>query len=175
MKIRVVFIIISVFLLSGCPPKGAMLKQRSLQLIEVGLGVDGTYKILASNEEVDLLAGKVTSLMKEHGFELKYSSTSWGLQPLTGHTQNMSFGISGTDAIYCYVQISKKEFRAKFSELETKPKSGEFATTEQNLASIDEAVISLNELAKSTIYGRSTRVSKFDRAESPNKTSNPTP
>ncbi|MCK9504750.1 MAG: hypothetical protein M0Q95_11280 [Porticoccaceae bacterium] len=169
MTIRAITIILVAMMLSGCPPKNAMLKQREVQHIEAGLGVDGTKKILSSNEEVDALSSEVTQLLNSHGFELLYSSTSWGLQPLTGHTQNLSFRLPGTNAIHCYVQISKKEFRVKFRELEREPQSDEFATTDYDFKIAEQAVISLNVLAKQKFKGRSVRISKFDRAESPNK------
>lgn len=164
MNIRIIFLILGVILLSGCPPIGAIYKQRDLQVLDVGLGVDGIAKILKSNEKVDELAGEVITLMEEHGFEINYSTTSWGLQPLTGHTQNLSFGLHGTKAIYCYVQISKKEFQARFSEVETMPQSGKYSTTVENRSAIDKAIASLNELAKTNIQGRSVRISRFDRA-----------
>jgi hypothetical protein len=156
-------------LISGCPSKSAMLKHRDVQHIEAGIGVDGTKKILNSDEEVDLLATEVIELLKGQGFELLNSSVSWGLQPLTGHTQNLSFRLPQTGSIHCYVQISKKEFGAKFRELEKKPQSNEFATTNNDLMAVNKAIDSLNELAKEKFNGRSTRISKFDRAESPNK------
>jgi len=146
-----------------------MLKQRELQHIDAGLGVDGTKRIITSDEEVDLLAGEVINLLKNEGFEFLSSSMSWGLQPLTGHTQNLSFRYPGTNALHCYVQISKKEFQVKFFELESKPQSNEFATNEVDLQAIKKAAERLNELAKHKIPGRSIRISTFNRAESPNK------
>ena len=156
-------------LLSGCPPKGAMLKHRDIQYIEVGLGVDGTKKIISSDEEVDLLAAQVIELLQGQGFELLHSSVSWGLQPLTGHTQNLNFMLPETGSIHCYVQISKKEFQAKFRELEKKPQSNEFVTSNSDLVAVNKAIASLNKLAKQNFGGRSTRISKFDRADSPNR------
>lgn len=169
MKFRAIAIITIALLISGCPPKSAMLKHRDVQYIEAGLGVDGTKKILPSDEEVDHLATEVIELLQGQGFELLNSSVSWGLQPLTGHTQNLSFQLPETGSIHCYVQISKKEFRAKFRELEKKPQSNEFATTSSDLVAVNKAIASLNELVKGKFNGRSTRISKFDRAESPNK------
>lgn len=169
MKLRAIAIIIVAMLLSGCPPKSAMLKHRDIQNVEAGLGIDGTTKIVSSDEEVDLLAAEVTELLQMQGFELLNSSVSWGLQPLTGHTQNLGFRLPGTNSIHCYVQISKKEFRAKFQELESKPQSNEFNTNNSDLVAIDKAVASLNQLAKQKFKGRTVRVSTFDRAESPNK------
>ena len=156
-------------LLSGCPPKNSMLKQREVQHIEVGLGIDGARKILSSNEEVDVLANEVIRLLSEYGFKLLHSSTSWGLQPLTGHTQNLSFRLLGTNAIHCYVQISKKEFKAKFREMEKEPQSNEFATSDNDFQITEQAVTTLNVLAKQKFRGRSVRISKFDRAENPSK------
>ncbi|MCE2029451.1 hypothetical protein [Sessilibacter corallicola] len=169
MKFRVIAIIMMTTLISGCLPKSAVLKYHDVQHIEAGLGVDGTRKILNSDEEVDLLATEVIELLKGQGFELLNSSVSWGLQPLTGHTQNLSFRLLQAGSIHCYVQISKKEFWAKFRELEQKPQSNEFATTNSDLVAVSKAVDSLNELAKEKFNGRSTRISKFDRAELPNK------
>ncbi|MCU7797489.1 MAG: hypothetical protein KZQ75_10195 [Candidatus Thiodiazotropha sp. (ex Myrtea spinifera)] len=169
MKLRVIAIVITALLLSGCHPKSAMLKQRDLQRIDVGLGVDGPSKILPSDEEVDLLSREAVNLLQGHGFELLNSSVSWGLQPLTGHTQNLGLRLPGTNAIYCYVKISKKEFQAEFVEMEKQPQTNKFATSNSDLMVVDKAVAALNELAKLKFKGRSTRISKFDRAESPNK------
>jgi hypothetical protein len=169
MKFRAIFLIAVAFLLCGCPPKGAMLKQRELQHIDAGLGVDGTKRIIKSDDEVDLIAGDVIQLLKKEGFELLNSSVSWGLQPLTGHTQNMSFRYPGTNALHCYVQVSKKEFQVRFVELESKPQSYEFATNDADLKAMQQAAETLNEFAKQKIPGRSIRISTFDRAESPNK------
>ena len=169
MKFRAIAIITIAMLISGCPPKSTMLKHREVQHIEVGLGVDGTNKILSSDEDVDLLATEVIELLQRQGFELLNTSVSWGLQPLTGHTQNLSFRLPETGSIHCYVQISKKEFRVKFRELEQKPQSNQFVTSSSDLVAVNKAIDSLNDLAKGKFIGRSTRISKFDRAESPNK------
>ncbi|MDB4076586.1 hypothetical protein N9537_01975 [Porticoccaceae bacterium] len=169
MKLRATTIILVAMLVSGCLPKSAMLKHRDIQNIEAGLGVDGTKKIIPSDEEVDLLAAEVTELLQQQGFELLNSSVSWGLQPLTGHTQNLGFRFPGTNSVHCYVQISKKEFRAKFRELESKPQTNEFNTNDRDLAAISKAIASLDTLTKQKFNGRSIRVSRFDRAESPNK------
>lgn len=146
-----------------------MLKHRDIQYIEVGLGVDGTKEIVSSDDEVDLLSGEVIELLQGQGFELLHSSTAWGIQPLTGHTQNLGFRLSETGAVYCEVKISKKEFQAKFRELEKKPQSNEFITSDSNLVMVNKAIASLNEFAKQKFNGRSTRISKFVRAEGPNK------
>lgn len=169
MKLRAIATVFIAMLISGCPPKSAMLKHRDLQDIKVGLGVDGTAKIIPSDFEVDLVASEVREMLQEQGFELLHSSVSWGLQPLTGHTQLLSFRLHGSKSIHCYVKISKKEFQAEFQELETKPQSNEFTTNSNDLSAIDRAIMSLNELAKNKFGGRSTRISKFDRAEIPNK------
>ena len=169
MKYRAIAIIIVSMLMSGCPPMSAMLKHRDISNVEAGLGIDGTEKIISSDEEVDILASQVIVLLEKQGFELLNSSISWGLQPLTGHTQNLGFKYPGTNSVHCYVRISKKEFLARFRELESKPQTNKFNTNSSDLAAIDKAVASLNQFAKQNFKGRTIRVSKFDRAESPNK------
>ncbi|GAB2191588.1 hypothetical protein MAH1_31960 [Sessilibacter sp. MAH1] len=167
MKIRAIAIIVTSLLLCGCPPKGAMLKQQNIQRIDAGLGVDGTSKILASDEEVDQFALEIENFLKSEGFELLNSSISWGLQPLTGHTKNLGLRYPGTNAIYCYVKVSKKELQIKFVEIEKQPQSNEYATTANDLLVVNETIIALTELAKLKFKGRYVRVSKFERAKKP--------
>lgn len=169
MKLHAIVIIIISILVSGCLPKSAMFKHRDIQHIEAGLGIDGTKRIISSDDKVDLLAAQVTELLQRQGFELLNSSISCGVLPLTGHTQNLGFRYPGTNSVYCYVQISKKEFHAKFREVEAKPQTNEFNTNSSDLEAIDRAVVSLNDFAKQKINGRTIRISTFDRSEAPNK------
>ena len=169
MKFRIIATIIAAMLLSSCYPKSLMLKHRDIRSIEAGLGIDSSEKIIPSDDKVDLLATKVAELLQDQGFELLNSSVSWGLQPLTGHTQNLGFRLLGENSVHCYVQISKKEFRVNFQELETKPHSNEFNTSSTDLAVVDKVVVLLNELAKQEFEGRTIRISEFNRTGSPNK------
>ncbi|WP_133406881.1 hypothetical protein [Parashewanella tropica] len=167
MKIRAVTILAISFLLCGCPPKSLLLKQQDIQRIDVGLYVDGTEKILPSNDEVNEFALEIEALFKRKGFKLANSSESWGLQPLTGHTKNLGFRYPDTNAVYCYVKISKKEFQVECVELEKEPQTNKYATTANDLKAVNETIIALNEIAKIKFAGRSVRIATFDRAEVP--------
>lgn len=171
---RIIWLITICIFLWGCPPKGFVLKHRSIQHVEAGLGIDGTSRIIQTDEEVDALAIEVAELLEKYGFELKNSSVSWGVQPLTGHTQNQGFALKGTKSVYCYVRISKKEFIAEFQEVETEYESNIFATTNEEKAVVSDAVAALSELAKRKFSDRVVRVSEFEQPQRPNKAPQPT-
>lgn len=161
MKSRLLIIVLLCQFILACIPSSMMTLNRDVQYIEVGLGVDGAQKILTSNEAVDTLAVDIISLMKNQGYVLNYQSTSWGLLPFTGHTQNMSFSKPENRSIYCYVKISKKEFGAYFREIESEPRSGKFLTSLDDKVSIDKTLTAINELTRKTFKKRASRVSKF--------------
>jgi len=156
-------LLIACTLLTGCPPKDKLLRSQNIQQVQVGYAADQkSERLLQSNESVDNFANSVTILMKEVGFNKGYSSISWGLQPLTGHTQNLSYKMQGNDFIYCSVTISKTEFTAKCKELEARPKSGEYLATEKQKDHINKAIGVLNELVKNKFTGRASRISIYD-------------
>jgi hypothetical protein len=146
----------------GCPPMDKVLMSRDIQEVVAGYEADkSSERLLSTNSEVDDFAGLVISTMEENGFYLSYSSTSWGLQPLTGHTQNLAFKTSSNDYVSCSVTISKTEFSASFMEYERKSESNEYLTSEEDKAGIDRAAKALDTLAKGKFVGRSVRVSIY--------------
>jgi len=96
--------------LLGCPPTNSLLKSRDLQAVEVGYVSDGSNdKILHDDNAVDQLATQVTEIMLFNGFEVSDTSVSYGIQPWTGHTQNVYFQLAGNDRVTCrtlYCQTS---------------------------------------------------------------------
>ncbi|MES9880130.1 MAG: hypothetical protein ABW185_04535 [Sedimenticola sp.] len=159
---RIIFVFAICALLMGCPPMDRVLKSRDIQRIEVGYAADQkTEQLITSDQEVDEFAKEVTIALKKNGFNLAYSSASWGLLPLTGHTQNMSYKTKSSEHISCSVTISKSEFTARFVEYEKDLKSNAFITTEEDKALMSRAASVLTALAKSKFSERSIRVSVF--------------
>ncbi len=157
---RILFIgAVSAFLV-GCPPMDPVLKSRDIQVIEAGHVIDNEAERLFSNdEEVDRFSLLISDVLRKQGFYLAYSSTSWGLLPLTGHTQNMSYKTKSNEYISCSVTVSKTEFKARFVEYEEKLKSNNYVTSTEDKAQIIRAAKALTDLAKEIFNERAIHVS----------------
>lgn len=157
---RILFIgAVSAFLV-GCPPMDRVLKSRDIQVIEAGHAIDNdTERLLSNDEVVDKFSLQISDVLRRQGFYLAYSSTSWGLLPLTGHTQNMNYKTKNNEYISCSVTVSKTEFTARFVEYEEKLKSNKYVTSTEDKAQITRAVKSLTDLAKEMFNERAIHVS----------------
>ena len=159
---RIILVFAIFTLLIGCLPIDRVLKSRDFQRIEAGYTADKkTERLITSNHEVDEFAKEITKELENNGFYLAYSSASWGLLPLTGHTQNMSYKTENNERISCSVTVSKSEFVARFVEYEKELNSDTYITSKEDMALIDRAASALTALAKSRFSERSIRVSVF--------------
>jgi hypothetical protein len=157
---RFVVIIVASILLTGCPPMDRVLRSRDIEVIKAGKAVDNQAEsLLSSDRDVDEFSLRVTEVLNEQGFYLAYSSASWGLLPLTGHTQNMGYKTLNTEHVSCSVIVSKTEFTARFVEYEEELKSGRYVTSSEDKAQIARATKALIALAKSSFNERAIHVS----------------
>jgi hypothetical protein len=146
----------------GCIPKGTLLKSRDIQLIDAGYAVD-RYPgcLLESDAAVDAVASNTIKVLGAAGFKLMDQSISYGVLPLTGHTQNLIFHREGRDRIRALVLISGSKFSATFEELEAAPNTHDYYTTEQDRAAISNAVSSIKEFINTQYPGRAARISHY--------------
>lgn len=157
-----------VIVLAGCIPPSAMLKSQNIQSVEAGFVADSeTGKLLASNEEVDLCAIKIQEVLEEYGFTLSNKSSSFGLLPATGHTQNMGFSLAGNIYTSAYAEISKSKIKVVFREMEREHGSDVFETTEEEFSSIKAASAAVVKYLKTKIGQRSVRVAFYENPEKP--------
>lgn len=112
---------------------------RSNDVASLVVGHSGKSDLLASDEAVDRLATDVAQLLADHGFIIKDKSQSFGLQPFTGHTQNIWLRLAESERIFGYVSISKCCIEVVFRELETEIGSGIYNTTQQQREQINAA------------------------------------
>ena len=157
-----------VIFLAGCIPPSAMLKSQNIQSVEAGFVADSeTGRLLASNEAVDLFAIKIQEVLEEHGFSLSNKSTSFGLLPATGHTQNMDLSLAGNVYTSAHAEISKSKIRVVFREMEREHGSNVFVTTAEEINSIKAASEAVDKYIKTKIGQRSVRVTFYDNPEKP--------
>jgi hypothetical protein len=148
---------------AGCIPKSMVLKSRDLQAVEVGFVSDGNGdKILLDDDAVDQIATGVIELMEQSGFVVSNTSTSFGLQPWTGHTRNVYFQLADNKGVRCIFEVSKKVFKAEFDEVEVTPQSDDYSTSDADVLAVRQAAIALNEFATENFPGRSVRVAVFN-------------
>jgi len=142
----------------------SLLRSRDLQAVEVGYVSDGnSERILRDDNAVDQLATEVTETMLLSGFETSSAFVSFGIQPWTGHTQNLYFQLADNDRVRCIVEISKKAFSAQFEEIEVAVQSDEFSTSDAELSVVRRAAVALNDIIASKFPSRSVRISVFSK------------
>jgi len=157
---QIVVIIAASILLSGCPPMDKVLRSRDVEVIQAGKAVDNkAVRLLTSDRDVDEFSLEISEVMKEQGFHLAYSSSSWGLLPLTGHTQNMSYKTVNNEHVSCSVIVSKTEFTVRFVEYERKINSDEYSTSMEDRKQISRTAKALTALAKRKFDERAIHVS----------------
>ncbi len=144
-----------------------MLRSQDIQKVEVGPAVDGSSgNVLLSNDAVDLLALDVIELLRGFDFAADHVSKSYGIQPWTGHTQNVYFKFGGDDRLRCIVEVSKSAFSAAFEEIEVAPNSNEFSTSDADRAVVSDAAVELKALVSQRIPNRSIKISVFSSPSS---------
>ena len=149
--VRIGLIAVSILFLSGMMSCGPHLQQRDIATIEFASA--SRDRILDQNEAVDLLVSQITEFLVGEGFEKSHRSTSFGLQPWTGHTQHSALHLVSNDRVVVYFSAAKCCISATFSELETAIGSGEFAATSSDRKRIREVEVALRRLLETNIDG----------------------
>ncbi|WP_428385934.1 hypothetical protein [Nevskia ramosa] len=133
MKRAAVILILPLIAAMSCGP---YLRTNDIQTIS--LGSHSGANLLGSSENVDALAQELESFLKTQGFAVSHTSTSFGVQPWTGHTQDIFMRLPDNDRVLVFASISKCCITTKFSELETAIGSGAFAATAEQRERINQ-------------------------------------
>lgn len=144
--------------LTGSVSCGPFLEQRTLLKLEF-TGQDNE-RIFETNELVDELTSGLIAFFVARGFESIRQSKSFGLQPWTGHTQDVWLQLAENDGVWLYVSVAKCCISAEFSELETAIDSAVFSARPSDKERIREAEIALISFLKSEVASENLGLSK---------------
>lgn len=118
---------LAIFLLTGMASCGPHHQQRDL--VHLRVLHPGGNNIFSSNEAVDSAANHLTKLLQEKQLIHNNTRKSFGVQPWTGHTQNIHVTLASNSNVYGHVEIAKSYVLIRFREIERELKSGIYDTT----------------------------------------------
>lgn len=130
----------------SCGPRPRNNEMLSLSLVDPA----GDH-ILASDQAVDYLAARLSELLHAQGFENPRPSKSFGLQPWTGHTQNLWAVFQSNQRIYVYASISKCCIEVSFHEMETGIGTDEYSASPSDREAIGRIWKSIGEFLREAV------------------------
>ena len=100
-------------------------------------------------------------ILSKNKFILLNKSNSFGLLPATGHTVHVYYKYINNDLIRCVFTISKHQFVISFIEIETKPKSNLFNTSDSDIIAIKKAVSAIKKYTSKKYFNHEIRISNY--------------
>jgi len=157
---RIFLILLFLGTLNSCTPSDLHLINRNIQSVDIGEN-NTLITLSETNTEVDNIASEVSMILSKNKFILLNKSNSFGLLPATGHTVYFYYKYINNDLIRCVFTISKHQFIISFIEIETKPKSNLFNTSDSDIIAIKQAVSAIKNYASKKYFNHEIRISNY--------------